>query len=467
MKLTLLVLVNIISLILYINAPHEYNLGFCTTIFILFLISAYLVISENLRGDKNFFNFHVLFFISFLYVNFVYPVFVYPSDPFYFPVYKYFSFDKNLISKSTALAEMGYSFYGLGSLLFLTFKKRKIKKEKLTLHITSLDDGIYKYIINILSIVFIGLSMTIFYLAKDGILGRKPDAFFELPSALLVFTQVVLTLCIILSFLRLQYNNTNNSFWDIFKINKLLLFAILFYLIIFLYPGDRGAAFQTVLTFLFCFSIFIKPIKLKLFAVIVISGMFVLTFISYARSSSDGSFLESGEQNSKISSFTDIGMDLIINNRNLYVGYEIAEKKGFNYGKSMFFYAFSPFPLVPSLLSKELFNSEPGDLSSSTIITNYSRANYGLGTNVIIDLYMQFGVPGVIFFMLILGYYISFIMVKRSLVNLFALVFFMSYSIYIPRSSMFDAIRFILWSIMIYYFVYYFFRRNIKRVSYE
>ena len=462
MKLIYFFIISILSLFLYLFAPDKYDFNFCVTVFILFIVSGVLQIIEDLKEHNNFFNFYVLFFISFLYVNFVYPIFIFPTDPDYFPVFKFFKFDSNLMSKTTALAQLGFSFYCLGVSFFSVIKKPKINKSKMELNLSLKDVIIYKYIINILTFLFLFLCISIFFIARDGIFSRDPFAFEETPPALIVFSQVVLTICILLSFLRINYFEENKSFWSVLRFNKILLISILLFLFMFIYPGDRGPAIQVVLTFIFCYSIFVKPIKFKLFLFIVLIGMFVLTFISYARINMDVGIGNGGNEGAKIGSLTDIGMDLIVNNRNLYVGYEIAEKQGLNYGKSMFYYIFSPFPMLPSYVSGELFDAEPMELATSTIITEYSKANYGLGTNLIIDLYMQFGVLGVLIFMFILGYFIANVSNRKSIIAILSFTFFMSYSIYIPRSSMFDSIRFIVWSITVYYIFYYFFNPGVK-----
>src|SRR5690554_648325 len=101
MKLAFLLLLNLFSLLFYTFAPGYYSLNFCIVLFVFFLGSGLFLIKETIKtNNNNFFNFHVLFFISFLYVNFVYPVFIYSIDPHYFPVYKSFSFDESLISKT-------------------------------------------------------------------------------------------------------------------------------------------------------------------------------------------------------------------------------------------------------------------------------------------------------------------------------------------------------------------------------
>lgn len=445
-------LIFIISIILLWLAPDYYNYIFCVAIFILFVLNAYIVIKKTAGSNKNYFNFHVLFSISYLFVNFVYPVFLYPVDPGYFPVFKNYGFDENLISVCTALAQVGYASYSLGCSLYFSISNKNKESDGIKI----LNNTIYlKSIANILLILFLLLTFIIFSLSKDGVFNRDPFAFFNVPPTLMVFTQVVLTVCILLTFIYESKKKKNRTtFFAIAKSNKMLFIAVALYIIMFIYPGDRGPAIQTVLTIIFSYSLFFSPIRVKTLLIVVAIGMFILTFISYSRSAGGG-FFESGIENTNISTIADVGMDLIVNNRNLYVGYEIVEKEGINYGKSMAYYLLSPFPLLPTLMTNYFYGVEPIELSTSNIITKYSNGTYGLGTNLVIDLYMQFSYLGVILFLMLLGFIICKISSLNNISSLFALTFFMSYSIYMSRSSMFDSVRFIVWAIFIFYFLYY------------
>ena len=78
--------------------------------------------------------------------------------------------------------------------------------------------------------------------------------------------------------------------------------------------------------------------------------MVTLSFIGSARSKDlanqikNTNFFNRGFRIFDLGSFLDLGMDLIINNRNLYVGYDYANKNGLAYGKGMFRYLFATFP---------------------------------------------------------------------------------------------------------------------------
>lgn len=448
----------LISLALFVFAPHHYDERFCTVVFIVFLIASFLLLKKFIRFNCNYFIFPVFFAISFAFVNFVYPVFLYPVNPYYFSVYKHFPFKADYISICTALALLGYSSYCLGC--YSSFRKVFIcngefpRGDKRMIRLMTA----FKPESQIFTLLFIGTFIFTVLLAKGRVLSRDHMAFSDVHPALIVLNQVFLSLALILAFLSVKRKQLPKkiNFVEFFLINKFLIVSVLIYIFFFLYLGDRGPAIQAIFVLLFLYSTLIAPIKLKELLIIIVIGMFILTTISYSRNSSN-SFLRTASE-FEFNSVADLGMDLIVNNRNLFVGYEIVQESGLNYGKSMMCFLFAPIPYLPTLISDVLFGMAPVELSTSSIITKYSQANYGLGSNVIIDLYMQFGVVGVVMFMFIFGSIItnSYLHLKSLSIYRFIIMgFFMSFSIGIPRSSLFDSIRFIVWAIVFHAVVNY------------
>jgi len=413
--------------------------------FVIYVISSIWTI-KKVTNDGNYFSFHTLFLISFLFVNFIYPTLIFPVDPEYFTVFKR-SFNYDIITKCTALALMGSSSYQFG--VFMSYRPHKnVKSVAFTDHRRL--DGLVLYLVPFLIVLF----LLVLLFGGVGMLKGQFGSTDSIPSGLLILFQVTIGTAVMLSI----YNHRDlSSVFRLFRrINPVLLIILFLFVLLFVYVGDRGPVIQIALISIGFYGLFIKPIKLGSLLAIVVAGMLVLTFLSYARSregSAEGGLISRGASNMEVGSFVDLGMDLIINNRNLYVGYEYANSNGFAYGKGMFHYVFAPFPFVPSLLTKFLFDSTPGDLTSARIITDDAEASYGLGSNMIADLYMQFGVLGVISFMFLLGFVVQRLLHKidkNSVMSVIAYGFLIAYSIYVTRTSVLDPIRFICWGIAIY-----------------
>jgi len=86
-------------------------------------------------------------------------------------------------------------------------------------------------------------------------------------------------------------------------------------------------------------------------------------------------------------------------------------------------------------------------------LTNDVNATWGLGTNLIIDIYMQFDIIGVIALMFGLGYFVTKLdlNIKNKLFNTICYIFIFSFSVYMTRSSLFDSVRYISWVAVIYF----------------
>lgn len=439
----------LLSLLLYSFSPDVYSNQYCILLFVIYIFSAFLIVKHTVINN-NYFNFHVLFLISFFFVNFAYPVFLYPIDPFYFPVFKR-SFNHDIITKATALALVGSSAYGLG--VGLQFKKPNENKQQVNTNIKTLHffSTILLYIFFLGLMIFGGMALI------KGQFGSTS----KIPAGLLTLFEVIIGLSVILVANSKTYKGNFIDFIN--KLSKPVLLILCFYILVFIFTGDRGPVIQIVLITIYVFSIYVKPVKFRSFILLALVGMFFLTFISYARkqtvkdTNKTAVTISKGIKYMQFESFFDIGMDLIVCNRNLYFGYDYTKTTGLSYGKNMFFFIFAPVPMLPSFLTHIFFNSTPDDLSTAKLITKKSKSTYGLGTNMIADLYMAFGVWGVIFFMLFLGYIVTVFHEKsvnsNNLNYIIAYSFLISLSIYLPRTTIFEPLRHIIWALLLFKFM--------------
>jgi len=425
----------IFSIILYFISPNEYNFFICLIASLIFVLLAIRTLKNN-YNKKNYLSFFIFFSISFFFVNFFYPIIIYPFDKDYFIVFSRFSFNEKIITKATVLALIAYCSFLYG----LDPSKLKVSQKLVAPKILYLN--LNNYILKSIFILALIFNFSLFFFAKDGISSRRSDAFFEIAPSLMVFCQVLVNMIIIM----------------VFYLKKSYSFLILpfLYILTFLYVGDRGPALQSILVFLFAYHYFHKKIKIRILFFLIVIGFISLTIISSTRG-------RNGSKNIKeiqIVKYYDFAMDFIIVNRNLYAGYDYANKNGYAYGKSYLPYVFSPFPLMPSFVSNSLFNKEPRELSSGTILTKEANASWGLGTNLVSDIYMQFGLLGVILFMLNLGYLLRYLELNFSKSLYISMVYFflISFSIYMPRSTLFDSFRYVSWALLLYFFIYAIFK---------
>ncbi len=429
-----------LSILIYLFSPDKFDYNWCLLIGVFFILSAISEINNSKYFVGGYINFTFFFTISYFFVNFFYPLFIYPVDKYYFIVFSRFNFNENVITKSTALALVGFNAFIIGKNYVFNVKQFSWIRN-LTSDSFFLNKSILNVSFKVINFLAWFVSFTLYSLVIDSILSRNFDAFFQIEPSIMVIVQCLMNLVVILVF----YLGKSRYF----------LSVVFLYIFIFVYVGDRGPAIQSFLVLLFSYNFFYKRILKKQLLIIFVLGFVGLTVVSSIRGS-EGNAKSINEV--EITKIYDLAMDLIIINRNLYAGYDYVNLNGVNYGESSVPYIFSPFPLLPSFVSTKFFNKTPSELSTSYILTNDAGASWGLGTNLIIDLYMQFAEFGVVFFMFFLGKLIQ--KLEKSIIysfkSLVAYLVIFSFSIYMARSSMFDSIRYIFWSIVLFQVIYLF-----------
>lgn len=453
----------LISVLFYIYSPDYYSESYCYNIFLLFLVSIVFFLRKTIK-NKNYFNFHVFFLLSIFFTNFAYPVFIYPTNPEYFSVFTY-SFNHRIISRATALSEIAINAYILGVSLYNA--KVEIADKNVTYdYFYFFSPGLRiftKYLAFFLSVLFsIYAIYMVIYEPLEIILNT------QIVNIVIVF--FVIALIINLYSMKEQVKNNLRLF---IRKNVLLLISGILIVLFSLWFGDRGPAIQIFFIMMFAYVYFVKPISLKTLLLLVIGGLFFLTLISYTRGTSSnlrsgslsGTINEASRQMTTFNTFWNYGMDLIVNNRNLYVACELADKDGLLYGKSYFPYLFAPIPGVPSLLTEAVFNTTPEELSSAYRITEEAGLSWGLGSNAVGDVYMNFGLPGVIICFFFFGFFISKLSKQRDVYSLLAYILIFALAIYYPRSSLFEQLSLVFRAMIILYILFVLTRNPLKRIK--
>lgn len=419
------------SLLLYFFAPNNYSYLFNLYCFLHYIFSCFFFFFT--KKKKNYFDFDVIFFITYLFVMFIYPVFIYQDNPD-FSLFK-FGFNEQLISKGSALALLGIHAYILGALAVREVPKCKLKNAQ---HVN------YSLLVAMLYMVFI------LFVMSGGL-----QTFRDLYSHKQVNSGISYYLLILISSfafpaISLWYYNIKIKRDVMMNKDILANIPLLFFVFIFisslLFVGSRTLPIQLSLVVLGLYFMLFHNLSLFKLLPCLLLGAFVMFFISINRSGADVS-LDRVE-------FYDVFLDLIINNRSTYVALDLVEKNGLTLGESMLSSILSPIPFLQSVVIG-LLGLNPTDCASSLIITKFSlgdgaKLDFGFGTNVIADLYIAYGTIGVIIGMFSLGYMVNYFE-KRS-DNIYCFVAYsvmLSYAMYLVRAEYFFFLRLLLWSLAV------------------
>lgn len=452
---TFYLLLCVLSFLFVTIAPSTYSYDYVLLIHCLYIVTAIISVYHN-KGT-GYINFHMVFTVSYYFVNFVYPVFYYPTSDRYFGLFSY-AFDEKLISKCTALAYFAYCTYLCG---FFSYKYRynhnKINKE-VKFAPTERITIIATVLLIISFILFLltgGLeAFSIQYQEADHANGIS-SYFFELVYC---FSLVVT----ITSF----YSKKQNVFplAVVFAINFMVLMT-----------GFRTFTICWIIIFMALYNERVKRISLPVLLALAIVGTLFFNTIRIVRSQdfnvetvyeASKNQME-GNTNESNNPFLDNAWDLTINNRSLYylVGY--ADNNGYTYGVTLLGGILGVIPIGQTLFVS--FTGIPTYLLGSATFNTVKSAGpwspIGLGTNSVADLYLSFGIIGVIFGFYFMGRLLGICYDRKNVSMYYSIAYYclIYRALFIPRSSVFMSLRVVVWTMVIYYLINKFI--NNKRVA--
>lgn len=421
-----------VAFVIFILTPKKYDFSFnllCSSVY-WGSIAIYLVIKKK----KNYFDFENLFFITYFFVTLFYIVSIYEINPRIFFMFN-FAFNRNDLPLAASLAVLGMNSFLFGSLLVSdkiyvqkSFKNLKTKK----LYIVSL-------------ILFFLYFLTGGYQKLQA--NYSGDVIEEggVSSYFVVFMPAFLFSGIIIDYYNLKQSGDGK--FSLKKLNKFGVIIASFICFALIATGSRTIPLQIILLYVGLYALLFRPIGLLKFLGFVFLGLTIMSIVRVVR----GSIVDDTDFN-----FNELTMDLIINNRNTFAAIDIVRRNGFSYGESMLSPILAAFPLAQQLFIYA-FDLDANAMASSLVITKDSLGvveHFGLGTNIIADLYMAFGAPGVIILMIILGYLVN--KSKININNIYYLVFYsilLSYAIYLVRAEYFFFLRYLVWSLIIVFIV--------------
>jgi len=152
----------------------------------------------------------------------------------------------------------------------------------------------------------------------------------------------------------------------------------------------------------------------------------------------------------------DVFMDLIINNRNNFVAIEYVDDNGITYGKSMLGSILRIIPLLSGFVHN-MFHLNIFETTSSMLLTATTLGEdftLGLGTSILADLFLAFGLVGVVLGMGLLGRVITYLenrLQSGSPIILITYAVFISLSVVIVRTEYFNVLNKLVYALVAYW----------------
>lgn len=427
-----------ISLVVCLFAPTHYNYDytiFCNVLFLINIIS-YLVIKRK----KNYFDFDCLFFITYFFVNLYYTLYMYEVDPYRYVFYQ-LHFNKDVLPLSSGLALLGISSYIFGA-LFISEKPTKTK----VLASLSKVGKIKNTWMYITSIILFGLYVITGGYKKlvNEYIGAGSGETIETEGIFMyfnVFFPAFLLSAIIVEFHNLKIENSKKL--EFSKVNKIGIVITSVVFLMFFLIGSRTIPLQIMLIILGLYTLLYRPIGLVKFLSSVVVGGIVMAFVRVLRS----------KDNDEDFHFDDVALDLIVNNRNNFLAIDIVQREDITYGISMLSPFLAPIPFAQSLIIN-ITGIDEDDMRSALIFTKETFGyvgDWGLGTSILGDVYLAFGMLGVVILFILLGYFVNRARVdfQKSIFGFVLYGILLSYSVYIVRAEYLYFVRYFVWCSLI------------------
>ncbi len=439
MKYVLIVL----SFGLFLLAPEGYTLSFCIACTIVYLFMFFLTLSKEI-SDKTFFSFNLLFWISMFFTTYFVPLFILPSG-----LRSSLDFYAN---KCSAMVVFAMSLYYAGWSSAYTKKRMKGYAEKCSIIVS-------KKVVKTLNMF--SVLVTLLYIYQFVVFLRSSSIEDNDIGLGFTYTLIQSVLCVSLIVSTVYNSNHVKSLSSYLANNSILLSCYIIIIITSVLIGDRTMPIYLSLCMMGGYIVYIKRISLfAQWALIVVAASVMIT-IGKTRMT-DSSFREGGL--SSIGSTTvktisdteaaiDLFSDFVPATSALYACVDWRERNNNQlfYPLKILKIPFAPIPYIPTLMSRAIWGVENSEMSSATLTSRHfnehvTTINGGLGTHGVGDIYVSWGVIGLIvvffFFGVILG------TSQRELYDniYWSLTYFafLSNALYIPRASILDNYRAIM-----------------------
>lgn len=429
---------------LYFNAPKELSATFLQQIVIIAGVGLgfFLFKTENNPELKRqYLRISYLFLTGFFLVHFqIYIDYILGN---YYNFGHNYLINESIVPKASVISTIALYCFNIGYLSFNN-ESYKVPRTKKSKHINLF--GQFSLVL-VLFLSFIILTPSAYFKGQYG----QIDIGY-LPTIL----QSYLLYAILGYIILVSYNYTNSgekltikSFVLALGVKMLVLIGA--YLVLVMISGDRGPIFQVVMVmvggYLYNSKRKFKAYQIVLFGVI---GVLVLAFMGLARTLRDeGSYIDRLKNVSTVQStysgmqsFSPNTMELGSVVRTMHAAVDYLDNHDYFYGTFQFFQIIAIFPGLGSLVMN-ITDVQPAEMNSAVFLSEQILGvnAYGLGTTCVADIYLDFGIIGVLFLFLFFGRFIrkqELNMFSNEHLTLFALILtliFFSKAIYIGRSS--------------------------------
>lgn len=414
-----------LTLIVYLSMPIRSTPSmpfyyFCLSVYVIATIFFFIGKKRN-----NYFDFDFIFVTIYSICSFFATAF-YEEPIVYRALYLGLAFDENYVNIGNLLSLLGIIAYYSGGLSYNSKRNLEIEKRK-----KPISSKYLSYLLMISIVAFIALGGVSYY--KSVYLG--------ISSNHSTFVTHVLLLINSLSIVITTTEFYNRKIFTDYKIRKSPFVFVIAFSLLLLYCGNRTSASYILLPILGIYTTLFRKISMaNMF--LVLSGAIVLMWII-------GQFRIGNSGETSMNNMALLCLDLSLPSRNNYIVYDYVKDNGFSLGSSMIGGVISLIPFLSSVFKCD---------DSGTLLTEYYYSQVrdpnpvGLGTTITADIYMAFGVIGVVMLMFLLGRLVTYYYCEASKMkydSLIVVALIMAFSVYLVRAPYVMPFRYIFYCLII------------------
>lgn len=412
-------------------APNGYDQPLCYTIAACYCVQTILFFLTN--GRKNFVGFAFFFCIAFFFVNFAYPLFYYPEQENW--MFYWHTWNRGIITRATAIAYMGFTFFMLGITPWLKMKRLEPTKVEFMVSMN-------QYLI----LFLLTMSSFVLYVALGGW-----HALREVYSGdgslrdvgLYSYVYVIFTLCIYL--MAIFVFHIQKAQWWFY----LLTMGICILLI--LATGSRSVVLAVGLILVVGWNNNVRPFKFWEILTVTLIGIFSLWLIMETREEENASML-SIIRGIKPNEIVDIFSDLTVNGINLYVLVDYGMHHAAEWFNGMLIDLATPIPGMAKHIMA--WTGRPYETLSaqemSTYLTVGPDSDWGMGCNMIGDAFRAGKYIGVALSMFLIGTFVkeSYYRSKTNIYWYTVYYLLVSYAVFYVRGPILFPPRVLCWTLL-------------------
>ena len=429
-----------LSTVSFFLAPTTYSKLFCVWEMASFVVTAVFFLRHKIMRN-GLICFDTFFIPTFFIINYAHAVFIYPDDQF-LPAFL-FATNTDIIPRALGVAQMGIAFYMVGNVFF----EREVPASQ------QLKIDIPEMAVNRLAMVAFVASFGIFCYV---IVLRLASGFEHLFPRLMAL--IVALIALSWFFQTQQLEEDDHNLMGLLRKNKLNIASTAMFCLGQIFVGSRGVVLWLLLMIVLIVNTYYVKIRWKVLLPAVVLGILAMVILGISRLSDEFNLADANLVDAVGYGWDVIVksphalwfllMDFVVNAKTLYEAVDYTRLNGCLYGISYIQYLFVFLPMGGSVFTRLLTGLTMEEASTGIILTDFSGATYGLGMNMVGDLYMNFSYVGVALLMFLLGAFISWVEFPKSKYQFYAYLAIFADCIFLVRADIFCWLTFFVFFVI-------------------